>query len=302
MVSPFFSDLLSLPQPSDGESVDGLPVVQLSEDAELLNTLVSMLYPVSRVIPDSYEKVLNLLAACQKYDMVQLQSSIRAKVNRGTFPAPAGTEGFRAYAIACNKGLIPEMEKAAHMTLDHPMTLETLGEAFLVSDGSALRDLARFRERCRSNLLSYLSPLGDQWAGNWYCQNCRYALWSDPNWLHPTLAQTMNSKKHAFADPVTPSSIHGEYLKALVSQVTCYNCRTARPGDSTLSADLESDMAQARDKVHTFLPLISKFLTIHCFSSSPASGTRRPVAYPQTRLTEVLGIGDNPDTVPNAAM
>jgi hypothetical protein len=58
LVSPFFKDLLSLPQPSDGETVDGLPVVQLSEDSELLNTLVSILYPVRRVIPRSYEKVL----------------------------------------------------------------------------------------------------------------------------------------------------------------------------------------------------------------------------------------------------
>jgi hypothetical protein len=62
MASPFFRDLLSLPQPSDGEMVDGLPVVQLSEDSELLNSLVSILYPVRTVIPSSYEKVLYLLA------------------------------------------------------------------------------------------------------------------------------------------------------------------------------------------------------------------------------------------------
>ena len=66
LVSPFFDDLLSLPQPSDSESVDGLPVVQLSEGSELLNCLVSMLYPVRTVIPDSYEKVLYLLATCQQ--------------------------------------------------------------------------------------------------------------------------------------------------------------------------------------------------------------------------------------------
>jgi hypothetical protein len=64
--SPFFKDLLSLPQPSDSESVDGLPVVRLSEDSELLNTLVSMLYPVPTVIPKSYDKVLYLLATCQQ--------------------------------------------------------------------------------------------------------------------------------------------------------------------------------------------------------------------------------------------
>ena len=35
---------------------------------------------------------------------------------------------------------------------------------------------------------------------------------------------------------------------------------------------------------------------IHLSSSFPNPGTRRPVANPQTRLSEVLGIGDNPDT------
>jgi BTB/POZ domain len=66
MASPFFKDLLSLPQPPDSESVDGLPVVELSEDSELLNSLISMLYPVPTVVPSSYEKVLYLLATCQR--------------------------------------------------------------------------------------------------------------------------------------------------------------------------------------------------------------------------------------------
>ena len=65
MVSPFFEDMLSLPQPSDGESVDGLPVVRLPEDSELLNSLLSKLYPVRTVVPNSYDKVLYLLAAGQ---------------------------------------------------------------------------------------------------------------------------------------------------------------------------------------------------------------------------------------------
>ena len=65
VASPFFKDLLSLHQPPDSESVDGLPVVQLTEDSELLSTLVSMLYPLRPVIPNSYDKVLSLLATRQ---------------------------------------------------------------------------------------------------------------------------------------------------------------------------------------------------------------------------------------------
>jgi hypothetical protein len=59
MAPPFFKDLLSLPQPPDSESVDGLPVIQLSEDSELLCTLISMLYPLCLVVPNSYDKVLS---------------------------------------------------------------------------------------------------------------------------------------------------------------------------------------------------------------------------------------------------
>ena len=66
MASPFFKELLSLPQPPDGEIVDDLPVVQLSEGSELLNNLISMLYPIRSVTPNSYEKVLYLLATCQQ--------------------------------------------------------------------------------------------------------------------------------------------------------------------------------------------------------------------------------------------
>ena len=98
--SPFFKDLLSLPQPPDAEIVDGLPVVPLPEDADLLNSLISLLYPVTPIIPDSYQKVFALLAVCQKYEMDSVQSIIRAVIKAGTFPAPIKAEGFSAYAIA----------------------------------------------------------------------------------------------------------------------------------------------------------------------------------------------------------
>ena len=66
LASPFFKDLLSLPQPSDSETIDELPVVQLSENSELLNSLVTMLYPVPMAIPNSYEKVLYFLVTYQR--------------------------------------------------------------------------------------------------------------------------------------------------------------------------------------------------------------------------------------------
>ena len=143
--SPFFKDLLSLPQPSDGEHVDGLPVVALPEDAGLLNSLISLLYPVTPVIPDSYQKVFALLAVCQKYEMESVQSNIRSAVFHGKFPSPAKAEAFSAYAIASGLGLVPEAEDAARLTLGQPMTFESLGDGLRLFKGRALCDLIRYR-------------------------------------------------------------------------------------------------------------------------------------------------------------
>ena len=148
MSSPFFKDLLSLPQPPDDKLVDGLPVVRLLESSGLLNGLISLLYPVSPVKPSSYEKVFALLAACQKYDMVSIQSNIRDAVKLGNFPAaPVGTEAFGAYALASSMGLVPEMANAARLTLKYPMTFESLGEGLRSFRGRALGDLVSYRKR-----------------------------------------------------------------------------------------------------------------------------------------------------------
>jgi len=276
MVSPFFKDLVSLPQPSDSEFVDGLPVVQLPEDAELLRILLSVLYPVCPVTPNSYDKVLYLLAACQKYEMFQVQSSIRAEVNRGSFPSPVGTEAFRAYAIASSKGLAPETEDAARGTLDHPMTFESLGEGLRSFEGWALRDLAHFRKRCADNLVTCLESFlqvrapgpSNIWVG---CpgdtprrpSSRRYTPQADtlPSWLHQILSQHYdNLKLRVFTHPFpTPSKIRGEYLSAIQSHAGCNFCSQvyAKSG-MTYFVKLGSELTQALNKVHIFLSLILK--------------------------------------------
>ena len=266
MASPFFTNLLSLPQPSDGDSVDGLPVVTFTEDAEVLNSLVSMLYPVRPVIPDSYDKVLHLLAACQKYDMDPIQSSIRAEIRRDGSPAPVGAEVFRAYAIASSKGLVPEMEKAARLTLDYPMTFKSIGEGLRFFEGSALRDLARFRRRSQDNIATCLrsflqvnnSGPSNVWIG---CPDVMPlppkssrtkpapAL---PTWLRQVLSP---GNSNLFTRPLTtPSSIREKYLTAIKSHPDCNFCLWAHATKgSTFCVDLESRLAQALDKVHAFL-------------------------------------------------
>ena len=166
MSSPFLEKMLSLRQPLDAELVDGLPFVQMSEDAALLNSLVSLLYRIPPIIPGSYEQVFALLVACQKYDMVYIQSYIRAEIQRGTFPAPAKAQAFRAYAIASSLELIPEMGDAALLTLGQPMTLESLGEDLRLFKGQAIYDLIQVRSRLGSRAAAASNNSSSKRKGN----------------------------------------------------------------------------------------------------------------------------------------
>ena len=261
MSSPFFEDLLSLPQPPDGELVDDLPLVQLSEDSGLLTSLVSLLYPTPPVIPSSYEKVFALLAACQKYDMVSIQSTIRAEMKRGIFPAPTGTEAFRGYVIACSKGLIPESETAARLTLGYPMTFESLGEELRSISGQALCDLVRYRKRCRDNLVSSLDSFFDVrsrcqiWAG---CQqgssNGNHDSRIAPTtWLQNFFAGKSTELKGDFTHVITsPSNILEEFQTALMNhtQSGCYNCVRVHLAEKTFYRELEDELAQGVNEVN----------------------------------------------------
>lgn len=217
-------DLSSLHQPSNSESVDGLPVVQSAEDAELLNILFSMIYPIHLVKPTSYEQVLYLLSVCQKYEMNPIQALIRAEVNRGEFPMPVGTEVFRAYAIASSKRPIPEMEDMARLTLDYPMTFETLREGMRFFEGSALHDLAHLRKRCRDNLvaclrsvLDFYNPPFNIWVG--CTTSYLYSITQtghSPVWLTNFVNQCLTELGQALTKPLhNYSNIRKEYMSAL---------------------------------------------------------------------------------------
>jgi hypothetical protein len=158
--------MFALPRPPKNEMVNGLPVVDISEDAELVRSLITILYPIPSEIPASYDRILALLAAAQKYDMGAVQSSIRAEVAHRPPPALDGAQAFRAYAIASNSGLTPEMDMAARFTLDQPMTFEHLGDELRLFEGRALLELASFRKGCRDSLVSCFESFLDIQVGS----------------------------------------------------------------------------------------------------------------------------------------
>ena len=279
-----------LPQPSDSETIDGLPVVHFSEDGELVRALITVLYPIPPEIPTSYERILALLAAAQKYEMSAVQSSIRAEVARRELLAPAGAQTFRAFAIAFGNKLSPEIGFTARLTLDYPLTFESLGDGLRMFRGSALRELVEYRKTCRDNIISCLESFLDTncdlskiWIG---CSETSKAipdpnvshwgqtrlqpganLWSPtpkptlPLWLRDLFTQQSGEMKECFTHAIIkPSSIREKYLEALLKHSPnlggCSACVMVhvQKGDR-YCAELEEKLTHARNQVSVVFEL-----------------------------------------------
>jgi hypothetical protein len=281
--SEVFRDMFSLPQPSN-ETVEGLPVLDLSENAELVRALITVLYPIPSEIPVSYDRVLALLAAAQKYDMPAVQSSIRAEVGHRKLTAQTGDEAFRAFAIASRNDLSPEINTAANLTLDYPMTLQNIGDDLHLFEGWALRDLATFRRCRRDEMLSCFESFlnghngpSKAWVG---CPESprlqASSYWGGstndgqsflPPWLSKLFKEQIAELKHNFTNPLMqPSSLRKKYFAALQSHTTCthsYNPPKAcefcfevhvRQGEEYCT-ELEEKLRLARDKVSSAFAL-----------------------------------------------
>ncbi|KAI9450608.1 hypothetical protein BJY52DRAFT_1215412 [Lactarius psammicola] len=292
--SPIFRDMFALPDSSTDGTIDRLPVVDISEDAEILRSLITMLYPIPSEIPASYDRILALLAATQKYEMDAVQSSIRAEVARRPLPALDGPQAFRVYAIASSFGLTPEMDMAARLTLDQPMTFEHLGDELRLFEGRALRELASFREQCRDNLASCFKSFLDIYKGPsniWVgcpgykaerlnsvrchmrkerrAANPSGSTGNDepkvaaptlPTWLHDIFTHEIRELKQAFTYPlIKPSSIREKYLEALQGHSSpdlCTFCvRVHVMKGEWYCVQLEQALTHARAKASTAFSL-----------------------------------------------
>ena len=264
--SPLFNEMFSLPQPCDGEVVGGLPVVHVSEDAELLQGLLTVLYPITSVIPDSYEEALDLLIALQKYDMVKAMSSIRPEICR---QLPSTVDASHAYAIASGKGLIPEMETATRLTLNHPMTFEVLVDTLPCFEGSTLGDLVRFRKRCRDKLLAFFEAfvagtdnLSKSWCGCSKTKRSLSSLQKDSGnfagWLRDLILQHIKRLRETYT-PSLPnqSSFRKEFIAALRTHIYNTHCASYSmlyAADEALREQLLYHISRARDRVRILLP------------------------------------------------
>ncbi|EJD01656.1 uncharacterized protein FOMMEDRAFT_88353 [Fomitiporia mediterranea MF3/22] len=111
--SPFFRDMFSLPQ-SGTEEGGTVPVVEVSETAEVMGTLLKLVYPGVGPEIKTLDEVSMVLGAAMKYDMLRAIETLRRLLITPSF---VEKEPTRVYAIACRYDLESEARVASSYTL-----------------------------------------------------------------------------------------------------------------------------------------------------------------------------------------
>lgn len=125
IASPVFESMLLMPYAS-GASLSStctpaiapsglpLPVVDLSESADVIHLLLTCIYPVPRPLPTSLRLLSGALRAASKYDIPSALSTLRKDLSHPSF---LSSDPLHVYGIACTHGFTPEALLSARATL-----------------------------------------------------------------------------------------------------------------------------------------------------------------------------------------
>jgi hypothetical protein len=135
-----------------------LPVVNIPESKEILYSLLTFIFPVTPALPATSEKIMELLAVAQKYEMNSVVSHIRGAIARHDPPFLRSETALHIYFLAQQNGLHHEAVQAARVTLRFPMTIEGLGDKldFSSMTGAYLHELWKYQVQVRNGLKSTL--------------------------------------------------------------------------------------------------------------------------------------------------
>ena len=135
------------------------PVVNMPESKEILYSLFTFIFPVTPALPPTAEKIMELLAVAQKYEMNSVVTHIRGVVALQDPPFHRLEIAFHIYVLAQQYGLHREAVQAARVTLRFPMIIEDLGDKLDSPGmtGTYLHELWKYHEQVRTELKTALS-------------------------------------------------------------------------------------------------------------------------------------------------
>ena len=209
---------------SNGEQ-EPLPVVKLPESGETIHSLLTFIFPVVSILPPTSEKIMDLLAVAQKYQIDSVLNHIRGNIARQDPPFIRPETAFHIYFLAREHELHQEAVQAARVTLRLPMVIEDLGDKldFPGMTGTYIHELWKYHERVRAELkLGFLefrnSGLPNDVKGL-RCRDMFNNLESPPRWLYKYI-ESIAEAPHLF-DPIGFENDWVRHIKATAARCPC---------------------------------------------------------------------------------
>ncbi|KAH9050313.1 hypothetical protein EDB84DRAFT_1450306 [Lactarius hengduanensis] len=140
--------MFGIPGPSPHGQGQVKQVIDLTENSKTLLYLLSVIYPMEPIVPDTLEDALSLLSACQKYQMDFTATCVRASIRARSPPLFTVENSFRTYGVASRYYLEEEALLSARLTLECPLTFDGCGEDLCFISGTDLFRLHGYRKEC----------------------------------------------------------------------------------------------------------------------------------------------------------
>jgi hypothetical protein len=229
--SPVLRDLIeSVSNTSDVPNGEerSLPVVNIPESKETLYSLLTFIFPVTPALPATAEKIMELLAVAQKYEMSSVVTHIRDVIARQDPPFLRLETALHIYFLAQQHGLHQEAVQAARVTLRFPMTIEGLGNQldFAGMTGAYLHELWKYHGKVRNELKSALlafriTGLPDD-VKRLVCR--RGSCWAFPQWLYDYI-NSIAGTPHLF-DPTEFEDVRARHVQSFGPSSVACSCAT----------------------------------------------------------------------------
>jgi hypothetical protein len=173
--SPFFRDMLSLPQPSPN-GVE-LPVIPVTESQITLDLLLRFIYPIHDPIITNLDDLSSVLGAAVKYDFPVVCATLRKHL---LLPQFVRAEPTRVFAIACRFDLDEEAKLASRYTLVINILDSPLSEDLKHISAYSYHRLLNLH-RTRSGAAQALLKLPDD-VKCMLCNGTPYGQFTPPKW------------------------------------------------------------------------------------------------------------------------
>jgi hypothetical protein len=214
--SPFFEHMFTLPQPQASEPI--VPIVEVSESAEVLEKLLRFIYPLPNPVLSTLKDITEVLEAACKYDVTVAIDAVRVML---LAPTLVKKEPLRVYAIACRFDLDQEARSASTYTLGVSILDSPLSEELKHISAFQYHQLLNLHKR-RAAAAQELLILHDD-VKCMMCNGTHYGQFIPPRWWRDF---EQRARKELSMRPTTETIFSMAFL-AESAKAGCERCSTS---------------------------------------------------------------------------